>query len=147
MTAFLAIYDPPARRLTYARAGHNPPLLKNPGVEGSVHRLDAVGGIPLGVSDHVKYDERTIELKSGQTVVLYTDGISEARGPDGTMFGVEGIERALAECTGDPDCVVQSISDPLHRHAGTVRPSDDQTILALRVEVPGEAPCGCSDDD
>ncbi|MEE8154765.1 MAG: PP2C family protein-serine/threonine phosphatase, partial [Phycisphaerales bacterium] len=134
VTAFFALYDPPTRRLTYARAGHNPPLLKNPGSGGSVDRLEAVGGVPLGVLDETTYEEAQIELQPGQTLVLYTDGITEARSPDGAMFGVGGIERALIDCTGDPDCVVQSITDPLRDHEAGVRPNDDQTIVAIRVE-------------
>ena len=134
VTAFFALYDPPTRRLTYARAGHNPPLLKNPGSGGSVDRLDAVGGVPLGVLDDTTYEDAQIQLQSGQTLVLYTDGITEAHSPDGTMFGLEGIERALIDCTGDPECVVQSITDPLRDHQAGVRPNDDQTIVAIRVE-------------
>ncbi|MHC4415177.1 MAG: PP2C family protein-serine/threonine phosphatase [Planctomycetota bacterium] len=134
VTAFLGVYEPAARRLTYARAGHNPPLLKNPGAGGSVCRLDAVGGVPLGVIDDTRYEETTVELEPGQTLVLYTDGITEARGPDGTMFGMSGVERALTACTGEPACVVESITEPLHRHTGGIRPGDDQTIVAIRAE-------------
>ncbi len=134
VTAFFALYDPPTRRLTYARAGHNPPLLNNPGSGGSVDRLEAVGGVPLGVLDDTTYEDAQIQLQSGQTLVLYTDGITEAHSPDGTMFGLEGIEQALIDCTGDPDCIVQSITDPLRDHEAGVRPNDDQTIVAIRVE-------------
>ena len=134
VTAFFALYDPRTRRLTYARAGHNPPLLKNPGSGGSVIRLEAVGGVPLGVLDETTYEDAQLELQPGQTLVLYTDGITEARSPDGAMFGVGGIERALIDCTGDPACVVQSITDILHDHEAGVRPNDDQTIIAIGVE-------------
>ncbi|MCI0631149.1 MAG: SpoIIE family protein phosphatase, partial [Phycisphaerales bacterium] len=62
LTAFLAVYNPADRTLMYARAGHNPPLLKNPGAGGSVTRLEAVGGIPLGVADSAAYENATIKL-------------------------------------------------------------------------------------
>ena len=97
-------------------------------------RLEAVGGVPLGVLDETTYEDAQIELQPGQTLVLYTDGITEARSPDGAMFGVESIDRALVDCTGDPACVVQSITDILHDHQAGVRPNDDQTIIAIRVE-------------
>ena len=134
VTAFLAIYDPATRRLAYARAGHHPPLVRRPGVGGVVHRLDEVGGIPLGVLSPVRYEEAAVTLEPGQTLLLYTDGVTEARGPDGVMFGISGIEQALAACTGDPRCVVESITDPLVRHEAGVRPGDDQTIVAIRAE-------------
>ena len=133
VTAFLGVFDPKSKRLTYARAGHNPPLLKNPGSGGEVLRLEAVGGVPLGVEDQSHYEDATIELKSGQTLVLYTDGITEARNSDGVMFGVEGIESALEDCSGQLDCVVKSITEPLGRHQKDKQPDDDQTVVAMQI--------------
>jgi sigma-B regulation protein RsbU (phosphoserine phosphatase) len=134
VTAFLAVYDPTTRLLTYARAGHNPPLLKNAGSGGTVQRLDGVGGIPLGVTDDVKFDTGVVELKHGQTLVLYTDGITEAMNPYRDMFGVTGIELALELCSGEPACVVNSITTALRAHEAGARPRDDQTIVAIKVE-------------
>lgn len=133
VTAFLAIYNPKTKQLTYARAGHNPPLLKNPGSGGAVVRLDAVGGVPLGVEDKSNYQDTTIELKSNQTLVLYTDGITEARNSNGEMFGVEGIELALEKCTGELGCVVQSITDPICCKQENNHPEDDRTVVAIRI--------------
>jgi sigma-B regulation protein RsbU (phosphoserine phosphatase) len=135
VTAFFALFDPRTRSLRYARAGHNPPILKNPGPGGSVHRLDAVGNLPLGIMPDITFDTAAVTLEPGQTVVLYTDGITEAFGAGGEMFGVEGIERALVECTGEPECVVGSITGALRGHEGGVRPSDDQTIVALKLRA------------
>ena len=136
MTAFLAVYDPADRRLSYSRAGHEPPLVRDPGsTTGSVHRLDAVGGVPLGMLDHVEYEEATIEMAPGRTLLLYTDGITDARDPDGDMFGIDRVERALARCAGGPESIVKSITDPLARHAADVRPGDDQTIIAIRADA------------
>lgn len=133
VTAFLAIYDPRSRKLDYARAGHNPPLLKNAGAGGAVRRLDDVGGVPLGVMPDVEYEQATIMLNAGQSLVLYTDGITEAMNPRRTMFGIEGIERALVQCTGEPECVVSSVGSALQEHEAGVRPSDDQTLVIARV--------------
>jgi sigma-B regulation protein RsbU (phosphoserine phosphatase) len=134
VTAFLAVFDPRDRSFTYARAGHNPPLLKNPGPGGSVSRLDQVGGIPLGVADQVQYDSATMTLQPGQTVVMYTDGITDAMNPLHEAFGVEGIARALEACSGEPACVTDSIKVALKQHEAGVRPSDDQTIVAMKLE-------------
>lgn len=133
VTAFFAVYDPRTRRLTYARAGHNPSLLKNPGEGGSVRRLDEIGGIPLGVMESITYEEATVTLQPGQSVVMYTDGITEAFGEDGSMFGMEGIENALTHCSGMPECVVESITTALRTHEGARKPSDDQTLVVLRL--------------
>lgn len=134
VTAFRAVYDPRDRTLRYANAGHNPPLIKTAGEGGAVRRLDDVGGIPLGVLEDTTYETGMMQLERGQTLVLYTDGITEAMNPEREMFGVEGIEVALHACSGEPACVIQSITTALREHEAGVRPSDDQTIVAMKVE-------------
>jgi sigma-B regulation protein RsbU (phosphoserine phosphatase) len=135
VTALFAIYDPETRRLTYARAGHNPPVWMRParGEGWDMACLDAVGGVPLGIADDVSYEESTIELNPGQTIVFYTDGITEALSPQGKMFGVEGIEHSLTECTGNPECAIEHITSTLKHHEQNVRPTDDQTLVVMKV--------------
>ncbi len=138
VTAFLAFYDPRTRTLVYARAGHNPPLLlkrNEHGGEWCMERLDGVGNIPLGVLDDVTFDECSRQLEPAQTVVFYTDGITEARGAGGHMFGIEGIEQSLTVCTGEPDCAISHITSSLQQHQGSVRPDDDQTTVVMRVDA------------
>lgn len=134
VTAFMAAYHPPTRTLVYARAGHNPPLIKNAGQGGAVRRLEDIGGIPLGIVSDTNYVNGSIVLEPGQTLVLYTDGITEAMNSNREMFGVKGIEDALEQCTGEPACVVNSINAALKEHQGSVRPGDDQTIVAIKVD-------------
>ncbi len=134
VTALLAIYDPLTRRLTYSRAGHNPPILMQPGAHPAMSRLDASGGIPLGIEEDVAYEESAITLEPGQSLVFYTDGITEAFSPDRKMFGVEGIEGSLTECSGEPACVIDHVTTALKAFEGGVRPGDDQTLLVIRVE-------------
>ena len=87
-----------------------------------------------GVIDDVEFENATTTIMPGQTIVLYTDGISESFNPHREMFGVRGIERALHECSGEPACVVKSITESLKEHEAGERPSDDQTIVAVKVE-------------
>ena len=134
VTAFLGLYDPTTRRLVYARAGHHPPLLKDPSAREPIRRLEDVGGIPLGVLEEAEYEQAEIAMGPNQTLLLYTDGITEARNPEGRMFGIGGIERALLGCRGDAARMVASITEPLGRHVGGRQPSDDQTIVAIQTE-------------
>ncbi len=131
VTAFMAFFDPNDLTLTYSRAGHPPALLKSP--DAPLRQLDEGGGLPLGVVDDADYEEHTITLKPLQTLVLYTDGIAESLNPNDKMFGIPGIEKSLVDCSGEPDCVVGSIMQALRDHEGGVRPSDDQTIVAMQV--------------
>ncbi|MCP3905604.1 MAG: serine/threonine-protein phosphatase [Planctomycetes bacterium] len=135
VTALLARFDPATRMLQYARAGHNPALLMGRGGGGmEIRRLDEVGGVPLGVLGEVDYEETSVTLEPGQTFVLYTDGITEAMAPDGRQFELEGIERSLTECSGHPDCVISHVTGALLEHEAGRRPSDDQTLLVMRVD-------------
>ncbi len=134
VTAFFAIYDPKTRIMQYARAGHEPPLLKNPGEGASVSRLAEVGGLPLGIEPDAQYENASITLLPGQNVAFYTDGITDALSPDGTRFSIEAIERALTSCSGQPGCVVESVTSALAEHERGARSTDDQTIVVLRID-------------
>ncbi|MFO0827182.1 MAG: PP2C family protein-serine/threonine phosphatase [Phycisphaerales bacterium] len=133
VTAFLGVFDPATRRLHYARAGHNPPLVRSGDGERRVRLLEDVGDIPLGIAPGLRYEEATTTLAPGETLVLYTDGITEAREPSGEMFGIERIEESLRVCTGAPTCAVQHITTHLLEFEAGVRPGDDQTLLVLQV--------------
>ena len=136
VTAFLGIYDPPTRTLRYIRAGHEAPLVMEAGGSGGLRRLDDVNGFPLGVQDRVGSAAGCVVLGHGETLVIYTDGITEARSPTGEMFRIDGIERALRECNGQPECVVLEVQEALKMHESGIRASDDQAIVALHVVVP-----------
>ena len=84
LTAFMGFYEPAGRRLRYASAGHPSPALLPRLANHAARFLEAAGGPPLGIDDDASFDEATVGLPPGQTLLLYTDGISEARAPDGT---------------------------------------------------------------
>ncbi len=134
VTAFFAVYEPRRRRLAYARAGHNPPLIRDAGPQGRISPLEDVGGVPLGILEDTTYESAQIELHPGQTVLLYTDGVTEALSRDGKMFGLAGVTEALRGSEADPAGVVESINGPLRRHVRGCQPNDDQTIVAICAE-------------
>jgi sigma-B regulation protein RsbU (phosphoserine phosphatase) len=135
VTAFVGIFRPQRRTVRWSRAGHNPPLLRGSSAGISVRLLDDVGDIPLGIAPQIRFEEATTTLAPGDTLVLYTDGIVEARGPSGEMFGVERIEDALRTCSGAPQCAVDSITKALLAFEAGVRPGDDQTLLVMQVKA------------
>jgi len=138
VTAFCAVYDPqPSKRgtatLTYARSGHNPPLLKE-GASGAVRVLDGAGTVPLGVFEEYDAHSASIELLPGDTIVLYTDGITEAFDGAREMFGVDRLAAALTDCSGQPECVVDSVHSALYRHTGHMSREDDQTLVTFQFK-------------
>jgi sigma-B regulation protein RsbU (phosphoserine phosphatase) len=94
VTAFYGALDATNRTLAYANAGHNPPLLMD--AEGNARFIER-GGIPLGMFRDTRYYEYYLPIQPGQTIVLYTDGITEATNASGTEYGRERLERKVRE--------------------------------------------------
>lgn len=132
VTAFLGIYDPANGRVEYSNAGHPPPRWKR-GRDGSVHEVEGAASFPLAIDPSVERTDGMVTLEPRDTIVLFTDGISEAFDPARkSMFGVEGLDAALETCTGQPDCVVESVHRALYEFTRARTRDDDQTLLAIR---------------
>ena len=138
VTAFFAVWNPERREIRWIRCGHNPPRLKT--ARGVQELLDD-GTLPLGLSEDFPRSEASFRLDPGDTLVLYTDGITEAFGPSEPggirpMFGVERLDEALEHCSGKPGCVVDSVHAALYKFTGVMARDDDQTLVALRAIEP-----------
>jgi sigma-B regulation protein RsbU (phosphoserine phosphatase) len=132
VTAFYGIYDPSRRELSYACAGHNPPRLKRC-EDGSVLSLNGVGNMPLGIMDVQRYDEATLTLRPGDQIVFYTDGITEAHAPDGTMFGLNRLDAAITDCHLTAEGLIAAILDSVDRFTRGTPAADDRTLLVAKV--------------
>lgn len=128
-TAVLAEYDPAARRLTYVNAGHNPPILRRAG--GDTEKLET-GGLPLGISADGAYETADIELRAGDALILYTDGVIEAFDANGSEFGeprwLDAI-RSLPDWNAQES--LQFLMKRVDEFVGATRQSDDITCLVL----------------
>ncbi|VAX38600.1 Serine phosphatase RsbU, regulator of sigma subunit [hydrothermal vent metagenome] len=131
VTAFFGVYTPTTGRFEYARAGHNPPRLKT-GETGRVRALDDAAGLPLGITDDYDIQLGSIELGLHDTLVLYTDGITEAFDAKREQFGLDRFDAALVGCSGEPECVVDAVHKAVHAHTKSLGRDDDQTIVAIR---------------
>ena len=118
----------------YARAGHEPPLLLTP--DGNVERLPHKSGMALGLWDDITLDEATITLSPGSTLLLYTDGMTDCRDPDGVPFGLERIQRNLGRCS---ETSAQEICDHLLRtlkaYQQGSKQDDDVTLVAVHAKL------------
>jgi sigma-B regulation protein RsbU (phosphoserine phosphatase) len=131
ITAFFGVIDPTTGILRYSNAGHNPPRIKC-GLTGRISAVDRATTLPLGILDQLNAVVEEVQLKPNDTLILYTDGITEAFSPGREQFGVERMDEALDACTGAPDCVVDSIHKSLFAHRTEATRDDDQTIVAIR---------------
>ncbi len=137
VTALFVHLNAQTGELSYVRCGH-PPARVRRGKSGAVEPLVGVPLLPLGIVEEYEVEAASARLDPGDSLVLYTDGITEEPRtlPDGSrdMFGVERLDAALRECTGEPTCVVESIHHALHEHTGEMKREDDQTLVVLRRE-------------
>jgi len=132
VTVFLGIYEPASRRLTYARAGHPPPLLRRAADE-SIRALDAVGSYPLGIDASETFKEASLELERGDTILLYTDGITEAQGKTQSLFGSDRLTQMLREGGDRPAELIDRLRKAVGAHEQGEAAGDDQTLVAARV--------------
>ena len=130
VTVLYAVYDPASGAFTYANGGHNSPLMVR--ADGSSELLPLTGGIALGVAPDFEYRQNTITLAPGDTLVLYTDGVTEAMNGAQEEFGVERLRGVFAAAPpGDSRETSQAVFNAVHAFAGDTPQSDDVTCLAL----------------
>lgn len=129
-TFLIASVSPNHDRLGYCNAGHNPGLLVH---AGRIQRLEVTSS-PLGVLDRIECAEKEVRFARGDLLVLYSDGITEARG-NGTIFGeerLEGLVCMLGRSAVPAEEVGRAILAEVSRFCGGDRYDDDVTLVVAR---------------
>ena len=133
VTLFYGILDPETGEFVYANAGHNPPfVVKHP---REVLPLPMTGGMAVGVMPGMSYDEDAMTLAPGDTMFLYTDGITEAMNVEQEEFTEARLEAVLAEARDLPvDSVLENVTSAVVKFVGEAEQSDDITCIVLRYD-------------
>jgi len=136
VSAFVAVFDPEARALFYARAGHTPALLHNPRRRPSFLRLEPPGMV-LGSDPGGRFEpalrRASLSLQGGDLVFLYTDGLSEAKNSVEDEFGIERIcEGMRLHYERAPQDLVEESYRALDEFSRGPSPEDDVTVLAFK---------------
>jgi serine phosphatase RsbU (regulator of sigma subunit) len=130
ITFFVARLDPASGRLTYVNAGHNPPILIR--ADGSIERLTE-GGMVLGLLESVPYADGKIELRPGDVLLVYSDGVTETWSPEDQEFGDEGLLAvATRGRTLDAASLQREILQELETFAAGGKATDDRTLIVLK---------------
>jgi sigma-B regulation protein RsbU (phosphoserine phosphatase) len=133
VTVLYGILNLATREFKYARAGHEPPLLMSG--DGKVERLPHGPGMAVGLWDTITLDERAIILPPGGTLLMFTDGMTDCRDPDGEPFGMERIKQTLS---GYPNLTAQQVCDEmletLKNYQSGSKQDDDVTLVAIHLE-------------
>jgi|GEM_PF-1559126 len=128
-TAFYAVLSPDGT-LVSCNAGNNPPLLVSR--DGSVRRLE-VGGLPIGPFGDATYGQEETPLRAGDTLVLYSDGVSDAAGTNDESFGEERLLGCLgAACAMEPDQLIEHVLGEVRTFSADRPQFDDITLLVVR---------------
>ena len=131
ITLFLCCLDPKKGVLTYANAGHNPPVILR--ADGSVTKLTE-GGCVLGILPGAQFEQFETSLQPGDLLAVYSDGITEAATPADEEFETENLVATLERHRGEPtlqmiDAVTKAVSD----WTEGAPPADDITLILARV--------------
>ena len=128
VTCLAVLLDSRTGRLQYANAGHDPPFVRH---ASGVSKLRA-SGMPLGLMPDMTYEQKEVTLKSGESILLYSDGLAEAHSPRHEMFGFPRIER-LVGAHSEAATLIDSLLAELERFTGDAwEQEDDITLLTLR---------------
>jgi serine phosphatase RsbU (regulator of sigma subunit) len=132
VTVLYGILDLKTRMFSYARAGHETPLLLHP--DGTVERISHSPGMALGLWDSITLDERTITLPPGSTLLLYTDGMTDCRDTHGEAFGLERIKTTLSSLSNvNAQQVCDHLLGTLVNYQDGSKQDDDVTLVAIRT--------------
>lgn len=130
VTCFLAIIDLETGIVTYSNAGHNHPIV---GHALNYHYLDCQSGVMLGVIEDIDLVDGTYKLNSGDTITLYTDGITEARNDKGEFYGESRLINLFNK--KEYSCLIElhhNLKDDIENFSNGVDQSDDLTYLTLK---------------
>jgi serine phosphatase RsbU (regulator of sigma subunit) len=137
VTVFYGVLDPLTSTLTYCNAGHNPPFFL--GGEADVVEELTRTGIALGVLEETGWTQETLRMAPGDALVLYTDGIPDARDSDGSMFGAERLLEVAQRAQGCTAWEVQeALLEEVHGFVGDAPRFDDITLMVLAMECASE---------
>lgn len=130
VTVFCAMLNFRTGELVYSNAGHNPPLIRRAG--GRPDDLPLPKGIILGTIEEARYTTASLTLHAGDTLVLYTDGVTEAMNPSQDLYSLERLRETVTGVSDqDPKTMVDAIFQSVHAYASGAPQSDDITVLTL----------------
>jgi serine phosphatase RsbU (regulator of sigma subunit) len=128
VTCCVCVLDPSSGLLTYANAGHMPPLQQT--TQGVVE-LRATG-MPLGLMPGMHYEEKHAHLHAGDTLILYSDGVVEVHNPQREMFGFHRLQRAMVPYRNCRETVAHLIATVTTFTGNEGYQEDDMTVVALQ---------------
>ena len=129
VTLFLGVVDLASGHLSYTNAGHNPPLLLT---DDDVSVISCDANLPAGVMSGHQFTEQHLQLKSGDSIFLYTDGLNEAENASLQQFGMERVMQLAKVTVRKPLPLIEAMMSSVQLFVGDAEQSDDLTMLAIQ---------------
>ncbi|QDU78466.1 Phosphoserine phosphatase RsbU [Polystyrenella longa] len=134
ITLVMLVLDLKTNKISLVNAGHMPPLLID--AKGEIRALGKeISGMPLGVNPDQKFRELEFELQKGDSLVLYTDGITESMNPDRELFGTHRLFASLHRSFQNMDQLIKQVVQDVDAFAHQMDQSDDMCLVALHRET------------
>jgi len=133
VTFVAVVLDPAKHEATIVNAGHMPPIWRKMGAVIEEPGEDLVG-LPLGIMQGLKYDQRTIVLEPGDVLAMYTDGINEAMNPKGQQYTIDKIRSHVKNGAPELQSIGDAIVNDVLAHVGASPQADDMCLVLLRRE-------------
>ncbi|MBR4504491.1 MAG: SpoIIE family protein phosphatase [Candidatus Methanomethylophilaceae archaeon] len=129
VTVWIGIIDLRHGGLSFVNAGHNPPFIRK---DGKYEMLISKPDFVFGRKKRMTYNRHHINFDVGDGIFLYTDGVTEAAGPDGSMFGVDRLKESLSSVGNlSPDYVLSKIKSDVDNFVRDADQSDDMTMMQV----------------
>jgi sigma-B regulation protein RsbU (phosphoserine phosphatase) len=133
VTALYGVLDTTTREFSYARAGHEPPLLLE--ADGTVSRLPHKPGMALGLWENIALDEYSFVMPKGSVLMMFTDGMTDCRNPKGEPFGLERIKSTMTELKAfNAQTGCDQLFDTLMSYQNGSKQDDDVTLVAVHAK-------------
>ena len=134
VTACYSVLDAASASITYALAGHNPPLLVRART-GEIEAFENPSGLPLGAFEDTVFTACTARLEPGDTALFYTDGLTEAMNARGELFGEERVRELLIRHRCESaERLRDALVAAMHAHEAGAAQADDVTLIVVRAE-------------
>jgi serine phosphatase RsbU (regulator of sigma subunit) len=131
VTAFYGVLDPETGTMEYSNAGHNPPYLLSTREGGIIESLQGTG-LPIGMDADATWNQESVQILPGDSLILYTDGIPEAQNGEGEFFQENSLVTAAKNHLGQPaEAVQKAILDSVYEFIGEAPALDDITLMVL----------------
>lgn len=133
MTLFYMEINRPNRIISWVDAGHDPAILYDPNT-GKVDELNGAGNLALGVMEGAKFKEATRDIAPGQIIVIATDGIWEARNPNGEMFGKDELYKIIHQnASATANEIQRAVFESIRRFRKDAKLEDDMTLVVIKI--------------